>query len=338
MKKDISIKARKFFVKMGKEHKMLMPLAVVCLALTMFWSALFNYIINGYKRFACVVVVLCLFFIGNSFAFPSFNLNRSFQAEKRQEKKAADYSHISLSNSNTNKTIVIEETDLSSEKGDVGDTYSLEDILNENDVPTAYSITEENKAVKFDESDTRLILINKQHPIPEDYEFKLGTLSGSMQCDERVIADLLLMMTAADEEGIKLVICSPYRDDSKQEKLFNRKIDNYMSNGYSYMEAYKLAGQAVTVPGSSEHQVGLSLDIVSNKYSLLEEGFGKTEAGIWLKDNCSKYGFIIRYPKDKEAITGIEYEPWHFRYVGKEAANIIMSEGLCLEEFWDKYM
>ena len=99
------------------------------------------------------------------------------------------------------------------------------------------------------------------------------------------------------------------------------------------MEAYKKASQIVTVPGASEHQIGLALDIISNDYTSLDEGFENTSAGKWLKEHSKEYGFILRYPKGKEFITGIDYEPWHFRYVGKEAATIIMDEGITLEEF-----
>ena len=104
------------------------------------------------------------------------------------------------------------------------------------------------------------------------------------------------------------------------------------------MEAYILASQAVTVPGASEHQAGLAFDIISNDYVTLDEGFAETNAGQWLSENSCKYGFILRYPKGKEDITGIEFEPWHFRYVGREAAEIINKEGITLEEFWDKYL
>ena len=106
----------------------------------------------------------------------------------------------------------------------------------------------------------------------------------------------------------------------------------------SYMEAYKISSQAVTVPGASEHQIGLAIDIVSDTYVTLDEGFADTDAGKWLEKHCAEYGFVLRYPKGKEHITSIEFEPWHFRYVGKDAAAIIMEEELCLEEFWDKYL
>ena len=111
-----------------------------------------------------------------------------------------------------------------------------------------------------------------------------------------------------------------------------------MGQGMSYMEAYKLASQAVTVPGASEHQIGLALDIFCDTYTSLDEGFADTEAGKWLAEHSCEYGFTLRYPSGKEYITGIEFEPWHFRYVGKDAATIMKDENICLEEFWDKYL
>ena len=108
--------------------------------------------------------------------------------------------------------------------------------------------------------------------------------------------------------------------------------------GMSYMDAYKTASQAVTVPGASEHQIGLALDIISTTYSTLDEGFGDTKAGQWLAEHSCEYGFILRYPKGKEYVTGIEFEPWHFRYVGIDAAEVISRNGITLEEFWSQYI
>jgi D-alanyl-D-alanine carboxypeptidase len=164
----------------------------------------------------------------------------------------------------------------------------------------------------------------------------MGNINESMMCDERVISPLKAMLKAASTDGIGLVICSPYRDLERQKGLFKRKITCYMDAGLSYMDAYNMSSQAVTVPGASEHQIGLAFDIVNNEYAHLGEGFGETEEGLWLAENCYKYGFILRYPKEKEYITTIEYEPWHFRYVGREAAAYMTLKGLTLEEFWEE--
>lgn len=226
------------------------------------------------------------------------------------------------------------------EVSDEDDTVSLEDVIAEieqEDTEALYSADDELKNVSdlsmFDKSSWNLLLVNKQHPIPEDYTFTLGTIKGVMKCDERILVPLAELLEGAKEDGINLIVCSPYRDISRQEYLFDRKMKTYINNGYSYIDAYKEASSVVAVPGASEHQIGISIDIICDEYALLDEGFGETKAGIWLRDNSYKYGFILRYPRDKEYITGIIYEPWHYRYVGIEAAKYIYEHNLTLEEF-----
>ena len=192
------------------------------------------------------------------------------------------------------------------------------------------SRTDENV---FYKDDWKLLLINKQHTIPEDYEFTLGTIKGSMRCDERIIEPLTQMFAAAKQDGVTLAVCSPYRDMERQEYSCERKVKNYQNAGMSYMDAYKKASITVTVPGASEHQVGLAVDIISDTYTSLDIGFEDTDAGKWLKEHSCEYGFILRYPEGKEEITGIQYEPWHFRYVGVDAAMVITSQNITLEEF-----
>lgn len=236
-----------------------------------------------------------------------------------------------------------------SESGDIAkeDLYQAEDIISEytvevednEETPAAPRLSEDDlKNYTFDPQDWRLILINKSHFIPEDYEVPLGTIYGVHQCDKRIIPDLVEMLKAAKNDGVNLSIRSPYRTSALQVLLYNNKITKFMNAGMSYLEAYKLAGQAVTIPGASEHEAGLSLDIVSDTYTSLTEGFGETTAGKWLAENAHYYGFILRYPADKEYITTIEYEPWHFRYVGVEAATVMYNEDLTLEEFWETYL
>jgi len=212
------------------------------------------------------------------------------------------------------------------------DTFSLDEILEANEYSSTDTV-ETDAGEQLTADDWRLILVNKQHPIPDDYTFTAGTIVGDKKCDIRILNDLMAMLSGAKEDGINLQVCSPYRSHERQIMLFNRKIDHYMSKGYSYTEAYKISCITVNVPGTSEHEIGLALDIMSDEYPYLEIGFGETTAGQWLAQHCSEYGFIVRYPEGKEYITGVQYEPWHFRYVGKEAAEIIMSEGITLEEF-----
>lgn len=356
MHKKSHEKIKDFFISMGKKHRGLLPLAVIGLAITMLITNICTYCKRSVKRFACISFVICFFFFGNSFAFANLIFDNGFVSNDTtsDELIAASDSDIDLVSEVS--TIVADE-ELTTEKEDAtvpesgeinnSDLIYLDDMLDdiaEEEVVSSdltdiqEAVISNTQAPTYDKDDWRLVLINKQHPIPEDYEFTLGQLSGSMQCDERIINDLLLMVKAAKDDGVSLVICSPYRDLDRQEMLFNRKINTYMNNGYSYMDAYKISSQAVTIPGSSEHQVGLAIDIVTSNYTYLDEGFADTPAGQWLYENCDEYGFILRYPEDKEYITSIEYEPWHFRYVGREAASVIMDDNLCLEEFWEKYL
>ncbi len=222
------------------------------------------------------------------------------------------------------------------EEGEDVDNYSSDEILAHHESEGMEKAGEAgNDAASPDDWD--ILLVNNRHPIPEDYEFTLGTIMGNLQCDERIIPELLEMLQEAKQDGISLEICSPYRTDERQVALFERKIKRYMKKGMSYMDAYKVAAQTVTVPGTSEHQIGLALDIYTGSYRVLDEGFGETKEGIWLREHCSEYGFILRYPKGKEYITGIEYEPWHFRYVGKTAAKVIMEQEITLEEYVEMY-
>ena len=215
------------------------------------------------------------------------------------------------------------------------DRISIDDILSENSI-SENELENPEEDAELSKDDWRLVLINKQHSIPDDYTFTFGsihTVKGVMRFDERIIPDLLRMLKAAKEDGINLEIRSPYRDMNRQVYLFNRKIKEYMQQGMSYMDAYAVSSKTVTVPGASEHQIGLALDITCDTHINLTKSFGETEAGKWLAEHGCEYGFIVRYPEGKEYVTGIEYEPWHLRYVGVEAATIITKEGITLEEF-----
>lgn len=360
MKKNFRERTRDFFIKLGQKNSVLRVFAMIGLAASMLIFRFAEYCRTGGKRFACALFILCCFFTGNSFAYPVFYMDRGFISEEEPLPSAAQESDIISAQGMETESQEFTTEELLQEAEGFDDTdyhdleqtdkYSVDDILNENQdllmrtgeqKETADIVKEQNEEIKFDAKDWKIMLINKQHPIPEDYTFTLGnikTMKGTMKCDERIIEELLSMMQDAKKDGVNLAICSPYRDLKYQEVLFDRKIVNYMNKGMSYLDAYKVASQAVTLPGASEHQVGLAIDIVCDTYQLLDEGFGNTDAGIWLSEHCSEYGFILRYPKGKEYITSIEYEPWHFRYVGKDAAAIIMEQGLCLEEFWDQYL
>lgn len=350
MKKTFKEKMISRFAVTAKQHKILKypSLALLSVILGGYYAGR-HFAMNS-KRYASIIFVIIFFMNSCSFSFAVFAERTGFTNAQETYSAIVGDSDISLAvekEVNLEDQVLLDDEDVAgdyhgSEHIDIEgvDTYTLDDILeNQENYQTEDSLTcDTEEEYVFDSSDWRLVLINKQHPIPSDYQFTLGTIKGSMQCDERIISDLLAMLQAAKDDGVNLAICSPYRDLNRQEVLFNKKIKIYMGQGMSYMEAYKLASQAVTVPGASEHQIGLALDIFCDTYTSLDEGFADTEAGKWLAEHSCEYGFTLRYPSGKEYITSIEYEPWHFRYVGKEAALIMKEEGICLEEFWDKYL
>lgn len=182
-------------------------------------------------------------------------------------------------------------------------------------------------------SSRELLLINPWHLLPEDYEPELVTVEYGHKVDECAAEHLEDMLADCREEGLSPLICSSYRDRAKQEILFENDVRRFMYRGYTEEEAREETAKSVAVPGSSEHEAGLAVDIVYAGYQTLDESQDQNETQQWLMEHCREYGFILRYPEDKQEITGITYEPWHYRYVGLEAAEEIMSRGICLEEY-----
>lgn len=182
-----------------------------------------------------------------------------------------------------------------------------------------------------------LMLINKNNEIAPDYEpndlvipsIRFGNIGNMMVQYVRtdVAVALEQLFKAAKNEGINLIAISGYRSYEYQDNLYDNEVNNV---------GEIQANRYVAKPGQSEHQTGLAMDILSNDYMELDQGFEDTEAFNWLEKNMSKFGFILRYPKGKENITGYGYEPWHIRYVGVEVATEIMEDGITLEEYLDK--
>lgn len=181
----------------------------------------------------------------------------------------------------------------------------------------------------------QLRLVSAAHPLPEDFEVpELTKLKGGHAIDSRVYPALQQMMDDCRAAGLNPVICSSYRTHDKQEELFQKKVNTLRKQGYSQEEAETEAARWVARPGTSEHETGLAVDIVDKSYQLLDEKQEQTPVQQWLMAHCAEYGFILRYPVEKSDLTGIGYEPWHYRYVGVEAAKAITEQGLCLEEYW----
>ena len=185
-------------------------------------------------------------------------------------------------------------------------------------------------------SDPRMVLVNRQNRMPEDYTFttrECGSATAINKTLQTEAADAFLaMQAAAAEEGVTVWMQSGYRSVEYQEKLYTRKTQYYLDKGFSKDEALQRAAAVVNPPGCSEHNCGLAADLNSPEHTGLDEGFENTEAFRWLCAHAEDYGFILRYPKGAEAVTGITYEPWHWRYVGKENAALLNRSGLCLED------
>lgn len=175
-----------------------------------------------------------------------------------------------------------------------------------------------------------LILVNRDNYIPADYKVQLTELSNGKKVDSRIYPELQEMFDDARAQGYSLFVREGYRTQEEQQQLMDEKIEAYENEGKSKSEAKKLAEQWVAIPGTSEHQLGIAVDINADTTKSSSD-----DVYNWLAENAHTYGFIKRYPSNKTDITGVINEPWHYRYVGKEAASKIYSQGICLEEYID---
>lgn len=356
--------------KFVKKNRKFYFFGVIAVAVVVFVTALGSALYDNRKRLLSIACVLLFFVSSSSFSYPVLPMDVSFVSDNIRAEDSDDIIYVSAQVDNTDladtETVSIDDqtvpTSSSYTKEDAdkdpvydgngellgevleSDQISISEILNAQDDDDESIEQEDGEeslsgSAQFSADDWNLMLVNKQHPIPDNYTFATAQISsGGKLCDERILSPLKQMVEAAARDGVSLVVCSPYRSNNRQEMLFARKVDYYLEQGYDYMESYTLASQAVTIPGSSEHEIGLALDIITDGYCSLDEGFGDTPAGRWLAQNSYKYGFVVRYLKGKEEITGIEYEPWHIRYVGVAAATVMYEEDICLEEFWDEYL
>jgi D-alanyl-D-alanine carboxypeptidase len=200
-------------------------------------------------------------------------------------------------------------------------------------LPASEALPMQPKTKEIPIDDWNLLLVNASHPLPDDYAVSLTQLDNGEFLDARCYAALQEMIDACRAAGLSPVICSAYRSREAQKALFQEKVEEYLLLGYSETLAQEEAERWIAPPQASEHQSGLALDIVDLRYQHLDEAQAETAVQKWLLENCWKYGFILRYPAHKAEITGIAYEPWHYRYVGKDAAKDIYAADLCLEEY-----
>ena len=199
-----------------------------------------------------------------------------------------------------------------------------------------YDLKEELKEEEI-ELPWYLVLVNSEHPMEEGYVPELMELEEGYSVDSRILDAAKEMLADAKKAGLDVEICSAYRSVERQEQVFNDSMKERVKSGLGYWEAFNETSLNVAVPGTSEHALGLALDLISSQYTELDEEQENTAEAKWLKENCYKYGFILRYPPQKTNITGITYEPWHYRYVGVEDATKITELGITLEEYLQNY-
>ena len=194
----------------------------------------------------------------------------------------------------------------------------------------------DGETLYFGSDGLQILLVNPWNFLPEDYDPEIVDVEGWWWKSNAICYPALQeMLQACRDAGLTPYIASAYRTHADQIYLHNNKIQRLINEGYSEAEARELAGTVVAVPGTSEHELGLAFDLVDDSYRNLDEAQENTAVQKWLMENSWKYGFILRYPNDKSEITGIIYEPWHYRYVGKEVAAELHETGQTLEEYID---
>ena len=180
-----------------------------------------------------------------------------------------------------------------------------------------------------------LVLVNKETELDIQYDSRLRNIcNGRLQASGRLYNDLVAMLAAANKAGYEYWIASAYRSRARQQELIDEDVQELMARGWSYQEALEETLRETMPAGHSEHETGLALDMLCSGNENMDISQAREAGNHWLVQHCAEYGFILRYPEDKEDITQIDYEPWHFRYVGREAAGFIMERHITLEEFW----
>ncbi len=177
-----------------------------------------------------------------------------------------------------------------------------------------------------------LIIVDSVHKVPCKLDLHLVSAANVMM-EQRAAEALNSLLRAAMSDLVEIKALSGYRSEEYQQRLWQRSVAEYMCDGLSKDTAERLCARYLARPGHSEHETGLAVDFCSPDWDDTQDDFYSTEQGRWLCKNAARFGFILRYPRMKEHLTGIAYEPWHYRFVGEEHAKIIREQGLTLEEY-----
>ncbi len=300
MQKKLILKVVSFYKKHPKRRRT----AIAMLFLVVFFGLVFKYALKGIKKYAPRAAVATTVFLVCLIAPRSITIGSDEIVQTGQEDA------VEADNDNTE----VFDSVMSEIEG--GDIYSVE-------LPD----------VQVNILPWNLILLNSETPLPDDFSFTGKQVRSGCVVDERIYDSLMDMLSGARAAGYTVFVCSAYRSEDRQYELFDEAMDYAIKKGMSDSEAYDYAADQYSVPGTSEHQAGLAVDIVPLRQQILDAALGNTEEEKWLAAHCAEYGFILRYPDGREDITGISYEPWHYRYVGVEAAGYIMENDITLEEY-----
>ena len=226
----------------------------------------------------------------------------------------------------------MEETAITEESSDVPSS-SEESLVPSSTMPVSSAVSSKTASKPAETvEDWKLFLVNRDNPIPGSYVPSLTAVRG-YQVDARISDALTAMLNDCVAAGLDPKICSAYRNEETQTRLYNAEVQKWINNGYLPDNAKVKAATVVAAPNTSEHQLGLAVDIVARSHQILNTSQEQTDEYKWLASHCQNYGFIVRYPNGKTDKTFVIYEPWHFRYVGVDAAKDIMARGITLEEY-----
>ncbi len=281
---------------------------------------------NAFK-FLCCVIALVITFISVVCVYID-KRNDTLKAENNSESRNETQGEAP---DNTQKTPAENNTEEDSTNSSTTDASTTAPATTEAAaVVTPVGSFENPKIITINPDTWYKTLVNSYYRIPDDYKPDLVYVCGTGErLDSKVAVHYEKMFNAAAKEGIYLTPCSGYRSYATQEKNYNNKVNYYKNQGYSEQDAKVKAATIIMPPGSSEHNLGYAMDIVC-----VDEWFEDTEQFRWLTENAADYGFIMRYPKDKQDITRVIYEPWHWRYVGVELAKELKASGQVLEEYF----
>lgn len=261
------------------------------------------------------------------------------QAENKEaaapEQKAAETAQADGEQAQNKEEAAPEQKDAEAAQAGTEQAQNMEAAAGNTVESTNMTAAESGKYAGQD--DWRFILVNPWYMLPDGYdEVATSSIPNGESVDSRCYPEFVKMLDDCRAAGGQPVVCSSYRSHAKQVVLFNDQVKGLMAKGMTKQEAEKQAGTEVAVPGTSEHELGLAVDICDYKYQNLDDSQADTTTQKWLIKHSWEYGFILRYPKNKTGITGIIYEPWHYRYVGKDAAKEITEKGICLEEYLEQ--